>query len=250
MKPGRGIRRVLLPPGAGLRRAMIISFAIHLTALGAVAVLARPRYVVPKPMNVIPVSLVGFAAPPPGQMVREKPQAAAPSLPKPVAPKPKEKTPEPAVSLNKTRPPKAPEPKAKSREDDKPRPKTGSADTTRVAPSQLPAVGNLRGWMQVQVDGPVLAYSYYLQVVQQKIASYWEPPAGLEQGGHEIAAMLWFRIERDGRLANRYVEEPSGSNLFDTSALRALALAAPLPPLPADYPGDYLILHLRFVYAR
>jgi TonB family protein len=101
--------------------------------------------------------------------------------------------------------------------------------------------------MQIQVEGEVLPYSYYLAVVQQKIASYWDPPPDL--GGNEVAVVVWFRIEKDGSIKTSYIEEPSGSTVFDTSALRALERSAPLPPLPIEYPGDHLIIHLRFVYS-
>jgi TonB family protein len=251
VSPREAIQTLGLPSGSGLRRALIVSSILHVLAFVTVGLLARPHYRVPQRLPVIPVSLVGLAAPAPGQMVREKPSAARVAPAPAVKAKVKKVDPE-SIPLAKTKakPQKPVEQKPKETEEKPARPKQGSADTTRVAPSQLPAVGDLRGWMQVQVEGPILAYSYYLSVVQQKISSYWEPPLGLEQAGREVNTTLWFRIERDGRLGNNYVEEPSGSHVFDTSALRALALAAPLPPLPAEYPGDYLIIHLRFVYAR
>jgi TonB family protein len=116
--------------------------------------------------------------------------------------------------------------------------------------SELPRVGDLRGAMQMRVEGEVLPYAYYLSIVQRKIASFWEPPAGIDQQPGEVVAVVWFRIEKDGAVQSNHVEEPSGINPFDTSALRALTRALPLPRLPEDYPGDHLIIHLRFVYSH
>jgi TonB family protein len=66
--------------------------------------------------------------------------------------------------------------------------------------------------------------------------------------GKEVAAMVNFRIDRKGKVTSSYVEEPSGTGVFDQAGLRAIALADPLPPLPQDYMGDWLGIHLRFVY--
>lgn len=129
-------------------------------------------------------------------------------------------------------------------------PRQGRADTTVVMRSELPRVGDLRGAMQMRVDGEVLPYTYYLSIVQRKISSFWELPAGIEDRPGEVAAMVRFRIERDGAVRSSYCETPSGVNPFDACALRAVARALPLPRLPEDYPGDHLIIHLRFVYSH
>jgi protein TonB len=248
------------PAGAhqrnGMRRWLVVSLAAHVSFFAAVTVLAHPRFTVPKRMDTIPISLAaGLPAPPPGQMHRAEPPAVRPTFP---APKP-----QPRKTVAKP-PPKPPDQEKRPvlqqqeqaqrkrtarKEQPQPQfPKRGSADTTQVVSSDLPAVGDLRGTMQLQVEGQILPYSYYVQVVQQKIARYWEPPPELSASG--AAVIVWFRIEKDGSVNTSYVEEPSGSIEFDTSALRALERAEPLPPLPEEYPGDYLVFHLRFVYTQ
>ena len=102
--------------------------------------------------------------------------------------------------------------------------------------------------MEIGVDGPISAYSYYLLVVRDKIARYWSPPSGVVSGGKDISSIVKFRIDRRGRITASYVEEPSGIGVFDQAGLRAVAQADPLPPLPQDYEGDWLGIHLRFVY--
>ena len=70
----------------------------------------------------------------------------------------------------------------------------------------------------------------------------------LETPRRDVAAMVNFRIDRMGKVTASYVEEPSGTGVFDQAALRAIAQSDPLPPLPQDYMGDWLGVHLRFVY--
>jgi outer membrane biosynthesis protein TonB len=43
------------------------------------------------------------------------------------------------------------------------------------------------------------------------------------------------------------VEQSSGIPLFDRSCQRAVLEAAPLPPLPREYMGEYLGVHFPFV---
>jgi TonB family protein len=209
----------------------------------------RPHYKVPARMHRMPIQLVSLSAPGSAQVKRE-------TSPRPRVEQPLSKSTPPVpikgkakVEVRKDLPKETTGRPSNRPKTDIPKPKVGSADSSQVLRSNLPAVGDFRGSMQLRVEGEPLAYSYYLEIVQRKIASSWVPPAGLDPRSAEVSTQVWFRIERDGNVQNRYVEEPSGSTYFDTSALRALDQAVPLPPLPAEYPGDYLIMHLRFVYS-
>ncbi len=254
--PARGPK----PRGIRPSRAFIISLASHVLLLGGATVLARPHFKVPEPIPSIPVSLVGMPAPARALMERarggggapkevvppRKPEAKKPEQPKP-QPKPVTKETKPKESTLKSVRPGA----ASTKPDEKPQrdlPKRGGADTLQTVRTDLPAIGNLHGSMQMQIEGQELPYSYYLGIIQDKIASLWEPAAALESEGREIVTTVWFRIERDGQVSSYHIEEPSGSALYDQSAMRALVRAAPLPPLPEGYTGDHLIIHLSFVY--
>ena len=115
---------------------------------------------------------------------------------------------------------------------------------------QLPyaAVGSagLRG--AVAVDDANFEFSYYLALVRNRIAGNWSPPAGLTHGGEPVRAVLYFRIHRDGRVDATRLETGSGVEFFDRSALRAITLSDPLPPLPLGYSGSDLGVHFGFEY--
>ncbi len=246
------------PFRGGRARPLAASVTAHALLLIGATVLARPRFSVPEPIPSIPVTLVSLPAPSRGLMQRLHPAAPKEIVPLPREPKPAEKKltppkpPEPKQAETATQPVETPGDHSDASGTAKPEPNLplkGSADSSNVIRTNLPAVGDLHGMMQMNIEGPVLPYSYYLGIIQDKIASYWEPSSALEPGEGEISAVIWFRIERDGSISAYHVEEPSGSNLFDTSALRALEQARPLPPLPEGYSGDHLIIHLRFIYS-
>lgn len=265
-----------------MRRALLMSLVLHLLGFVLVAVAGRPRLSVPPRMQAIPVDFIPLAAPAralterarpaSAPMLADRPRSAPPQpanvVPDPLKPRPR-REPSPRPDPPREEPAREPESKPpvksppspalksppKPAPDPPPKPqpdlaRQGSADTTQVLRSELPRVGDLRGAMQMRVEGEVQPYAYYLSIVQRKIASFWEPPAGIPQQSGDVGVIVRFRIEKDGAVWSDYVEEPSGISVFDTSARRALARAQPLPPLPGDYPGDHLIIHLRFVYGR
>jgi TonB family protein len=96
----------------------------------------------------------------------------------------------------------------------------------------------------IELEGPPFEYAYYLKAVREKIARSWTRPP---LAGETLAVKVRFRIERDGRILDESVLEPSGNAMLDTSALRALLKASPLPPLPSGYPEPWLGIRLQFV---
>lgn len=62
----------------------------------------------------------------------------------------------------------------------------------------------------------------------------------------DLLVTLNFSIQRDGTISDVKIENPSGSDLFDRAAYRALIETSPLPPLPFGYSGSFLGVHLSF----
>ena len=57
-----------------------------------------------------------------------------------------------------------------------------------------------------------------------------------------------FVIQRDGTITEHEVEKSSGSPVLDLASLRAVVQTRGLPPLPAQFPGQTLPVHLIFEY--
>ena len=55
-------------------------------------------------------------------------------------------------------------------------------------------------------------------------------------------------IDRDGGLIDVSIDSSSGGPVIDQAELEAIRKAAPFPPVPADMPGDPVILILRMTY--
>ena len=60
-----------------------------------------------------------------------------------------------------------------------------------------------------------------------------------------VKPVVRFSVERDGTVSNPEIEVSSGLPFVDRAALRAV-IAASLPPLPPEYGGSRLGVHLIF----
>jgi TonB family protein len=97
------------------------------------------------------------------------------------------------------------------------------------------------------VDGGGFGSSYYLSLVFGRIRDLWDNPV---QASGILQVTVYFRILKDGQVLDAQVEKSSGIDLFDQSAMRAIISSAPLPPLPTEYRGEYLGIHLEFEYIQ
>jgi len=110
-------------------------------------------------------------------------------------------------------------------------------------------VGNAGLSGAVAADSRDFEFTYYLMLIRNKIAQNWAPPAGLE-AGRRVQAVVYFRVGRGGGISSIRLETGSGVEFFDRSALRAVTVSDPLPPLPLGFPGSDLGIHFGFEYAR
>ncbi|MFQ5750410.1 MAG: energy transducer TonB [bacterium] len=99
---------------------------------------------------------------------------------------------------------------------------------------------------KVRLDVKEFPFSYYLALLQSRIQSNWEPPYQTSRVAISKKAIIYFKIERSGRITDLVVEKGSGDYLYDQAALRAVTLANPLPPLPYDFPERVLGVHFEF----
>jgi TonB family protein len=123
-----------------------------------------------------------------------------------------------------------------------------SAAGSSVAPgSQSGRGGSLGAGGDVGIgaatfDQPDFNYSYYIERMLVTIGTNWFKPALTVP----TSPMIRFRIQRDGTIADADIERSSGLPFVDRAALRAVLASSPLPPLPAEFSGDHLGVHLIF----
>jgi len=135
-----------------------------------------------------------------------------------------------------------------------PAPSSPSARKTSESPLPAPApgagkgepgpagAGGSFGVSGATFDQPNFNYSYYIERMLVTIGTNWFKPA-LSVSTNPI---IRFRIARDGSISEAEVERSSGMPFVDRAALRAVLASTPLPPLPSEFAGDHLGVHLIF----
>jgi protein TonB len=130
-----------------------------------------------------------------------------------------------------------------------PRPPAPAPSVTSRAEPPAPALGRPSGSAQgsgaMTLNVSDFPFAYYLASVQRKVTERWEGRA--LQGRQPVVT---FEIARDGQVSNVAIKDSSGNRYYDLTAMRAIADAAPFPPLPAEFPGSVLRIHLGFNFAQ
>ncbi len=60
--------------------------------------------------------------------------------------------------------------------------------------------------------------------------------------------VIQFAIMKDGKVGGMKLDGPSGEVSLDRAAWGSIAQSSPFPPLPPEFPGEYLLLRLKFFY--
>ena len=216
-----------------MRAATIASFTVHLVVMTLLfAIGTGPTRILLGP-EVVQVALIS-------------PQAAI-AAPPPPPPKPEPKmveetlkpTDETGVKLAPEKPKKKPVEKPPEKEPD-------PSTTTTVLPTAPAGPAGLKG--DVTVEAGNFEFTYYLMLVRNRVAENWSPPTGLMTRGQPVRAVVYFRIGREGEVMGARLETMSGAEFFDRSAVRAVQLSDPMPPLPVGFSGDVLGVHFGFDY--
>lgn len=209
---------------------------------------ARPPQPAPKPPPTPPTSQKNESEPP------LPPRSEAPVLPrqqplpaekppKPVKPeKPKPEPPDNRVDPT-TRPKVLPSPREVLQK------KLGAQAPADVKPGPAgAATGSAAGKVAVGTSTVTLEnqdfnYDYYIAQMQSSIEqNFTRPPVAAG-----VRAVISFRIQRDGSIADLAVRESSGFDTYDLTALRAVQNAAPFPPLPRAYTAVHDSLSVNWI---
>jgi TonB family protein len=232
-----------LPWGIGASLAVLLHAFIGATLV--ISAMHRPaRFVAPRAVAVRLVQAGNLRG---GEPVTV-PEAPPPEKPKII--KPAEEQPPPPSQKAKLLPAK--EKEKKPAVPSVPGPATKMANQQPAAPaapsSGKPGTGGPAGMGgNVGVGGatfdqPDFNYSYYVERMLVTIGMNWFKPAE----SVPISPMIRFRIERDGTISDPQLERSSGLPFVDRAALRAVMASSPLPPLPQEFGGRYLGVHLIF----
>jgi periplasmic protein TonB len=244
----------------GMSRMVVLSLAAHGVLLASL-VFAPKFWTSPAPAKTTPmmISLGGAEGPDAGGMttIAARPiQRVAEPEEKPTRPTPPaEKPPEMVVPTETAKP--LPKPPAKPIE--KPRDTSSSKKPTsgaeiksgaakaETAGAQVPFGGLTTGGGGTggaRVDVANFCCPSYLATVVAAIKRNWNQGQGVT-GTNTVK----FVVHRDGRIDGVEVEQSAGQ-LLDIASQRALVVTRQVTPLPREFTGDTLTIHLIFEYSR
>jgi TonB family protein len=205
-------------------RSLLASAVLHALVLVAALLLgtvsAARRSSLPPVYSVQLVSAAEFAP------LRTRPE------PRPEPPV-EEETPEEPEAVEKVPDAKEPAPSARPAREEggrEPTPRPGREAAPRTGPD-----------LPMTLEGRPFQFPWYLEEIYRKVSRNWRPPSRTA-----LKTTVHFRIARNGRLSDVEIENSSGNFLFDQAALRAIEASSPMPPLPAEYGGDWLGVFFDF----
>jgi protein TonB len=94
-------------------------------------------------------------------------------------------------------------------------------------------------------SGKGFTYSYYLNILLNKINKNWHNP--FKGKDVVLKSIVYFQVDNKGNISNVRLEQSSGDNLYNETAMRAVTITKKLPPLPKEIGDDYINVHLEFL---
>jgi len=98
----------------------------------------------------------------------------------------------------------------------------------------------------MKIDARDFPFAFYINLLRHRIQENWKPPFQHTQQSSSLLATVSFTVMRNGKIVDIMLEKSSAGFLFDQAAQRAVHLANPLPPLPDEFIGDRLSVHVEF----
>jgi len=198
------------------RQAYILSGGLHLGVLALLLILAQiPASTIQPLQRYRPVRLVTLPGSP-GKLTSAK----APDRPVQIKSKPVER---PGLKAGTKAKPDKPKEAVKER---------GGAGGA--------------GGSGARLDGANFPYPYYLSNIQIKILLNFRPTISAKEAKN-LKAVVYFLVDKGGKISDVKLEEKSGHFLFDQEAQRAILRSNPLPALPLAFGSDRLGVHFEFL---
>ena len=124
-----------------------------------------------------------------------------------------------------------------------------SAEMSVGAGLHLPASAARMSNFQLKSDPMGVDFQPYLQRVLAAVKLNWVavyPQAA--RLGLRGQVTLEFTVRKDGLVDHITWGEHSGSTALDNAAVAAVSASEHLPPLPAEFKGDRIVLRMSFMY--
>jgi TonB family protein len=100
----------------------------------------------------------------------------------------------------------------------------------------------------ISLDTTDKRYVDYARVIKERIMAQWRYPREAKENLVEGKLLVLFSLSRQGNMLELKVTEPSGHDILDREAARAISNAAPFPPFPEHVTVNRLNVKARFDY--
>lgn len=248
----------------GLKQTAMVSVAVHVVALTALAFLpgVLPAKSTPPPI-VMTISLGGTPGPKTGGTTMlggrtiqpaapgEEPRVERVAMPEPQA--------APAMVM--------PVPDARVRPRPTPTPRAPAATASRTTPARAGRGAEAQqGSTRVETGARGMGFGLssgggggtggyldvqnfccpeYLQDMIERVRRNWA-----QQQDSTGTVLMKFTVQRDGQITGVETERSSNFAALDLASQRALLLTGRLQPLPPAFPDNHLTIHMYFEYQR
>jgi periplasmic protein TonB len=112
-----------------------------------------------------------------------------------------------------------------------------------------PSAGSPHSNLELKSDAMGVDFRPYMMQVLAAVRRNWfavyPEAARLGQRGEVV---LEFAIAKQGLVTKVIFSTESGAKALDQSAVAAISASNPLPPLPAEFKGDRIVLRMTFMY--
>lgn len=88
------------------------------------------------------------------------------------------------------------------------------------------------------------AFMWYITLIKQKIDTCWTEPETTFKGNYIVTVA--FTVDKHGNVTNIHIIHPSELEKLNRSAINAIKLASPFPPLPKNYSYEKLDVTVDF----
>ena len=112
-----------------------------------------------------------------------------------------------------------------------------------------PSPGSQGSNMQLLTDPQGVDFRPYLIRILASVKQHWLSviPESVKLGRRGKVA-IQFSISRDGNVPKLVIAEASGAEALDRAAVAGISASVPVPPLPAEFKGDRIVLQMNFAY--
>jgi len=256
------------PNGRTFKRAIIFSGIAHVLLIALIAASPKlPGSSRPGMMRYVPIDFIGPgggggggtggrpAGPPPTEIKRESLRDLTTLQNMSIEPKsslryPVDKSRRDKKAADKKATISAPQPGAKA-SGSSAGSLGGTGSGVRIGGSG--GSGEGLGWgtgLASQIGLSDFPYTYYLQIIIDRVSSNWFTSLVDPGIQGQFQSVVNFKIYRNGQISEVKIQESSGLRSLDLSAIRAVQMSAPLPPLPNDYGKDSLNIYLIFEHSK